>query len=31
LIEKRGDGPIDSVVLAILLDYYFFHILSLLS
>jgi hypothetical protein len=31
LIEKRGDGPIDPVVLAILLDYYFFHILSLLS
>jgi hypothetical protein len=31
LIEKRGDGPIDPVVHAILLDYYFFHILSLLS
>jgi hypothetical protein len=31
LIEKRGNGQIDRVVLAILLDYYFFHILSLLA
>jgi hypothetical protein len=31
LIEKRGDGPTDPAVLAILLDYYFMHLLALLS
>lgn len=31
LIEKRGDGQTDVSVPAILLDYYFFHVLSLLS
>jgi hypothetical protein len=31
LIEKRGDEPVDPIALAILLDYYFFHVLALLS
>ena len=31
LIENRGDRPPDPVALAILLDYYFMHILALLS
>jgi hypothetical protein len=31
LILKRGSEPVDPAALAILLDYYFFHILSLLS
>jgi hypothetical protein len=31
VIEKRGDGPTAPAVLAILLDYYFLHVLSLLS
>jgi hypothetical protein len=31
LIEQRGDADPDAVVLAILLDYYFVHVLALLS
>ena len=31
VMEKRGDGPADRTVLAILVDYYFMHLLSLLS
>jgi hypothetical protein len=31
VILKRGAAPVDAGVLAILLDYYFFHLLSLLS
>jgi hypothetical protein len=31
LIDKRGDDPVDRLSLAILLDYYFFHLLALLS
>src|SRR3954462_15903 len=31
LIVKRGDGPADAVALAILLDYYSLHLLTLLS
>ncbi len=31
IIEKRGDAAIDPPVLAILLDYYFLHLLALLS
>ena len=31
LIDKRGAEPIDRTVVAILLDYYFLHLLSLLS
>src|SRR5262245_31860488 len=29
--DNRGDDPVDSIALAILLDYYFFHLLALLS
>jgi hypothetical protein len=31
LIDKRGGDPVDPVVLAVLLDYYFVHLLALLS
>src|SRR5262245_31277386 len=31
LVEHRGDEPVDPVVLAVLLDYYFVHLLELLS
>ncbi len=31
LIDKRGDGPPDTTVPAILLDYYFLYVLALLS
>ena len=31
LVERRGDQPAEGVVLAILLDYYFMHVLALLS
>jgi hypothetical protein len=31
LVERRGDQPADAEVLAILLDYYFMHVLALLS
>jgi len=31
LIDQRGAGPADAPVLAILLDYYFLHVLALLS
>src|SRR6185295_8452496 len=31
LIDTRGDDPVDRVALAILLDYYFLHLLALLS
>ena len=31
LVEKRGAEPTDTTVLAILLDYYFLHLLALLS
>ena len=31
LIDKRATDPVDRLALAILLDYYFFHLLALLS
>jgi hypothetical protein len=31
LIEKRGDEPCDATAIAILVDYYFLHVLALLS
>ena len=31
LIDTRGGDPVDRLALAILLDYYFFHLLALLS
>jgi hypothetical protein len=31
LVEQRGGSPADAVVLAILLDYYFMHVIALLS
>jgi hypothetical protein len=31
VLERRGGGPLDPVVLAILLDYHFMHVLALLS
>lgn len=31
VVDKRGNGPTDPAVLAILLDYYFMHLLALLS
>ncbi len=31
VIARRGAEPLDPIVLAILLDYYFLHLLSLLS